>query len=1744
MKHFSILRFWLSTLPAAFFLLLASGLPARAQQAEAIQQATQLALQTRAQWAGADISAASFRISAAHTEGAGLLYAYPQQLQDGIPVYNQVATLLFKNGALRHHAGNFLSAKAFAGQPATPTVTAAHAVATALASTKVKIAERPAATSAASGPEQRQTFAAAGVAHRPLEVRLVWATDKGTPRLAWNVNVELLATPDWLNIRVDATTGQVLGQDNWTVQEKAANPAATPAHQPVASTSPVHAPQALRHPSSTKSTLAVTPASYRVVPFPNERPDITTPRLDTNPWLRAGAGNPVTTYGWHFDGTTDYTYTRGNNVWAYKDTLNTNTATIAYSTPSSSTSGSLLFNDVPDFTQTPTTLRNRRAAVTNLFYWNNLMHDVMYQYGFTEATGNFQADNIGRGGAGGDYVRAEAQDGGGTNNANFATPPDGTGGRMQMYLFTGITPTYTINVTAPATVAGNYVAIESGFSTANKLATLGPISGQTTLYADAGTNPVTYLACGAYGGTTPLTGKIAVLYRGTCAFSDKVKNAQLAGAIAAIVINNAAGAPIVMGGTDNTVTIPAVMISQADGATLMAQIAAGNVQVTLPKPAATGPQLDGDYDSGVMSHEYGHGISNRLTGGGVNTSCLGNAEQAGEGWSDFFALMMTTDWTNTPLTDGPRARPTGTYVNGQATTGSGIRRYPYSTNLTVNPLTYASMAASTEVHNIGEIWCATVWDMTWNIIQQQGTIEPNLYTSASTGGNAVALNLVMQGLKLQPCEPGFLDSRDAILAADSLLYNGQYHCAIWNAFARRGMGYSAKEGSSNSATDQTAAYDVPGVRLSRNSVPLMGNRFVISITATAECQAQAPVTVTDQLPAGLQYLSSTGGTLSGNTVTFSNLSFAQGQKRTLQIVAQTTASAGCAVTLPVNDDRDGNAVGGLTPAVVTSGGGNAWVPTTDRAHSGTTAWVASAVNAASDVTLTSAAFTPGAFSVLSFYHFFNTEARYDGGLVAISVNNGAWQDASALFLQNGYNSVFATGTTSAGKPCFAGKSSGLTGAAAFQLSLVDLSSFSGQSIRVRFQFQSDTNNPYGNVLPGWYVDDIQVQSGCGGVQQVQLLNSGSTVAGSYAQATFLTAALNATSWTGTISTDWFTAGNWSAGVPTSTLDASIPSSAPFMPLISAGAAVAKTLTLNSGATLTMTGGTLDEQGTWTNNGTFTATGGTVQLGGTAGAQLVGSSTTRFWNLTTSGNAVDLSTAAGLTIQRLLLTNTNLNTNGNPVLTESNASGTAMLVSPTASAALIGTSVTMQRYISPDLNSGAGYRHLASPAVSISNTQGTMFSDLATATYTPVVNAAYNTSAAPNTVTPFPNIFAYNQAQLSSATNNLGAFDKGWLSPTALSDRMTSGSGYTVNVAAGQTVTFKGQPGFGDLARSLTRNAAASVNGADAGWQLMGNPYPSPYDYSLQAVGDRTNLDAAIYIFESTGPYVGNYRAYTNGVGSGNPLLAMGQAFFTRVSAGQTSATLTFRNANRVTTYANPTYHRTAETRPLVQLSLKGTGSLVDDAYVYFEQGATDAFDSQYDAVKLPNSTGLNLSTSLSATEQLSIDGRGVLGTAQKVVPLAVGVPAPGVYTFTATQLLNLSAVPVYLRDLQLGTLTDLRQQPTYQFTVGNASALLTSRFELVFSPQQALATVPAALAQQVAVYPNPARTQVAIDLPLSLSRQPVQATLLDAVGRVVRQQVLPAGTSHTLPLNNLAAGVYALRLTTDQGQVVKKLVIE
>jgi extracellular elastinolytic metalloproteinase len=102
----------------------------------------------------------------------------------------------------------------------------------------------------------------------------------------------------------------------------------------------------------------------------------------------------------------------------------------------------------------------------------------------------------------------------------------------------------------------------------------------------------------------------------------------------------------------------------------------------------TTPNKDGALENDIVVHEYGHGVSNRLTGGGTGR-CLQTTEAGGmgEGWSD--ALADITEINSATSSDFTL----GSFVTGQA---GGIRSYPYSTSKTTNPLTYGSLATRTE----------------------------------------------------------------------------------------------------------------------------------------------------------------------------------------------------------------------------------------------------------------------------------------------------------------------------------------------------------------------------------------------------------------------------------------------------------------------------------------------------------------------------------------------------------------------------------------------------------------------------------------------------------------------------------------------------------------------------------------------------------------------------------------------------------------------------------------------------------------------------------------------------------------------------------------------------------------------------------------------------------------------------------------------------------------------------------------
>jgi hypothetical protein len=501
------------------------------------------------------------------------------------------------------------------------------------------------------------------------------------------------------------------------------------------------------------------------------------------------------------------------------------------------------------------------------------------------------------------------------------------------------------------------------------------------------------------------------------------------------------------------------------------------------------------------------------------------------------------------------------------------------------------------------------------------------------------------------------------------------------------------------------------------------------------------------------------------------------------------------------------------------------------------------------------------------------------------------------------------------------------------------------------------------------------------------------------------------------------------------------------------------------------------------------------------------------------------------------------TGGRSLTLLSDATGTALVNN--AGGQVVGD-VTVQRFINSAYR-GVGYRHYSAPISTAT------VGSLATGGFGPVVNAAYNTALHPEQTTPYPTVYGYDEARLATSQAVGGAeFDKGWVSPASLLAPLVAGRGYTVHVPGTAVVSFTGPLNQ----TAVSSDFLARGPGADVGWQLVGNPYPSPLDVSTLTMGPGTannlrNVGAAVYVFESTGPYVGQYRTAVAGVG-GSSVIASGQGFFVRAlpdPTGQLPTQVQFFNSNRVTTFSagDNTFRRpAAETRPLLTLGLRDAAGHTDPASIYFTPAATPGFDPTADATKLPNTTGLNLA-SLVGSESYAINALPLLGTAPLVVPLTVDVPATGSYELAVDQLLNFTpGTTLYLRDALLNTLTPLTATTRYAFTLPGTSA--PGRFSVEFRPAGALATAAQVLAARLQLYPNPTRagSRTVLTLPAPAGER-VSATLLNALGQTVSAFALPVRAGQAmalLPTAGLAAGVYVLRVQAGATVITKRLVID
>ncbi|MEI6393082.1 MAG: M36 family metallopeptidase [Verrucomicrobiota bacterium] len=237
------------------------------------------------------------------------------------------------------------------------------------------------------------------------------------------------------------------------------------------------------------------------------------------------------------------------------------------------------------------------------------------------------------------------------------------------------------------------------------------------------------------------------------------------------------------------------------------------------------PRRDGDFDAEVVLHEHTHGLSWRLVGGG---QALGDPQSdgMGEGWSDFYGLSLLSkagDDVNGNYAAGAYASYKLRGADDTQNYYFGIRRYPYTTDLSKNPLTFkdidpaqadycssiapyhtgmfgtCSVTGADEVHHVGEVWCVTLWEARANLINKYGWAD----------GNQLILQLVTDGMKLTPMHPNFLQARDAIIQADLVDTGGANQPELWAAFSKRGMGFSATSPASSTSTGVYESFDLP-----------------------------------------------------------------------------------------------------------------------------------------------------------------------------------------------------------------------------------------------------------------------------------------------------------------------------------------------------------------------------------------------------------------------------------------------------------------------------------------------------------------------------------------------------------------------------------------------------------------------------------------------------------------------------------------------------------------------------------------------------------------------------------------------------------------------------------------------------------------------------------------------------------------------------------------------------------------------
>jgi uncharacterized repeat protein (TIGR01451 family) len=923
-----------------------------------------------------------------------------------------------------------------------------------------------------------------------------------------------LATVEAYAYVVSATTGQPLFRKNLTADAHPSAPREPNVFTPALGfTYRVWADPVTGIPLDTPAGNAPAP---KVVAAPDGAQATFVPTTDitlssfpfshSDPWLAPGA-----------------TETNGNNVDAFLDLFSPDGLGVAKPPADPPTgdfraqitaSGQFLHTHTPD--GNGALAEGREGSIQQLFYDINFLHDWYYDSGFDEAAGNAQTSNYGRGGLQGDPINAEAQDFQGFSNANMTTGADGGRPRMRMYVFPS--PANMIDVQLPAATVGKK---RIGIS----------MSGPQTFDVTADIVQATFASSGCtVTNAVALAGKLAMFDYDdpVCSFSTRILRLTTLGVPGIIMVFTSA--PASAGSVANitnfvtSLTKPVVTISWNTGQLIKTQLASAAVTARLYRAA----DRDGALDNQIVAHEWFHYVSNRLIGNGTGISTNMSAGM-GEGWSDFNSLMLTVraDDTLTPSNtsfNGAYAIATyatsGVPFDGSANQGYyfGIRRYPYSTDLAKNPLTFghiangvalpggpplafgADGASNAEVHNTGEVWATMLWECYAALLRDTLGATPRLTFQQAQDRMK---HYLIAALEVTPMAPTFTEARDALLAV-TLASDPSDYVAFRLAFARRGAGPLAVSPARASATNAGVVEDFStGPELVVDSATLDDSLGSCDSDGVLDHGEYGRLTVTlrnigtADLPATTATITSSSDAWypEGNTLAVPAIAAAATGTASLRVaylgdltgIRQLDFTVDCAdahLVAPLSagfgfrTNTDETAAASATDTVEPLA--SAWTTGFDETFGNVAPWQRVAVSvlqhnwhvddykAGSDQYLISPVFIVGSTGAinLQFDHSwgfdFDVDANYDGGVVEMSVNGGAFSDIGAPAYTGTIVTYGGDVNPLQGRPGFVKDSPGTIHTS------LDQSPGAGSLVQIRFRAASDSS--FGAA--GWTIDNI------------------------------------------------------------------------------------------------------------------------------------------------------------------------------------------------------------------------------------------------------------------------------------------------------------------------------------------------------------------------------------------------------------------------------------------------------------------------------------------------------------------------------------------------------------------------------------------------------------------------------------------------------------------------------------------------